>query len=84
MPGTDAEMTELRLRSEFRDKEVARLNAVIERLQEKTHAHVSAMNAELRAEVAAHAEAKAQVAVLGERVRAAAQQQVGGWVREKR
>ena len=31
-------MVELRLRSEFRDKEVARLNAVIGRLQEKTHA----------------------------------------------
>ena len=34
----DSEMVELRLRSEFRDKEVARLNAVIGRLQEKTHA----------------------------------------------
>ena len=34
----DSEMVELRLRSEFRDKEVARLNTVIGRLQEKTHA----------------------------------------------
>lgn len=67
----EAEMVELRLRSEFRDKEVSRLNQVIERLQEKTHAHVTAMNKEVRAsnhKCMAQAE---RLAVMGERLRVA-------------
>jgi hypothetical protein len=43
-------MGELRLRSEFRDKEVQRLNAVIERLQEKTQQHLTKLNGDLRTE----------------------------------
>ena len=55
----------------YRDKEVGRLNNVIERLQEKTHAHVTAMNKELRASNAKCAAQSERLAVMGERLRVA-------------
>ncbi len=64
-------MVELRLRSEFRDKEVSRLNQVIERLQEKTHAHVTMMNTELKAANQKSAVQGEQLAVRSERLRGA-------------
>ena len=67
----EAEIVELRLRSEFRDKEVSRLNQVIDRLQEKTHAHVTAMNKELRGSNQKCAAQGERLAVMGERLRVA-------------
>lgn len=55
----------------IRDKEVARLNQVIERLQEKTHAHVTAMNKELRASNEKCAAQSERLAIMGERLRVA-------------
>ena len=58
-------------RPDRRDKEVGRLNKVIERLQEKTHAHVTAMNKELRASNEKCAAQSERLAVVGERLRVA-------------
>ena len=54
-----------------RDKEVSRLNTVIERLQEKTRAHVTAMNKELRSSNEKCAAQSERLAVMGERLRVA-------------